>query len=117
MPRVVACLAGVALFSFACWSVLLVLLSGAISAQRPDPTVPDGDPCCPYPDTWSEVGLGSVFTLGLSAILGGLFAFALALTMRAFRDRWPPLRSLVIGPLAAVALTTLAVGVALLVPP
>ena len=29
----------------------------ATIAQTPDPAVPDGDPCCGHPDTWSEIAV------------------------------------------------------------
>jgi hypothetical protein len=53
-------------------ALFLTLLSVAVSAQHPDPTVPDGDPCCGHPDTWGDVALGFVsaamFLLGAGAV-------------------------------------------------
>lgn len=46
---------------------LILLLAGA---QRPDASVPDGDPCCVYPDDWGQVVL---------AVSGGLILIALAI--------------------------------------
>jgi hypothetical protein len=53
-------------------ALFLTLLSAAVSTQHPDPTVPDGDPCCGHPDTWGDVALGFVsaamFLLGAGAV-------------------------------------------------
>lgn len=53
-------------------ALVLAFLNVAVSAQQPDPTVPDGDPCCGHPDTWGEVALGSMgagmFLLGAGAV-------------------------------------------------
>jgi hypothetical protein len=53
-------------------AVTLAFWNVALSAQQPDPTVPDGDPCCGHPDNWGEVALGFVsaamFLLGAAAV-------------------------------------------------
>jgi hypothetical protein len=53
-------------------ALVLALFSVVVSAQQPDPTVPDGDPCCSHPDTWGEVALGfgyaAMFLLGAGAV-------------------------------------------------
>ena len=71
------------------WALVISLLGLAMASQKPDPTVPDGDPCCGYPDTWGEVaasaGAGS---LGL-AITAGLLCVAGAATMFALTGRVP----------------------------
>jgi hypothetical protein len=76
-------------------ALFLTLLSVAVSAQQPDPTVPDGDPCCGHPDTWGEVALGFVsaamFLLGAGAVaylavqLGRYAASGRAATNRQWR--------------------------------
>jgi hypothetical protein len=38
----------------ALWGVPVVILLVAIAAQPPDELQPDGDPCCPVPDTWGR---------------------------------------------------------------
>jgi hypothetical protein len=43
---------------------VIALLDVVIAAQRPDPTIADGDPCCAHPDTWAEVFLGIGFAVG-----------------------------------------------------
>jgi len=68
-------------------ALFLTLLSVAVSAQQPDPTIPDGDPCCGHPDTWGAVALGFV-----SAAMFLLGACAVALPRspaRALRSVWP----------------------------
>lgn len=81
MLRVAAGLAAVAAsipLPFGAW---LGFFSVLVAAQRPDPTIADGDPCCSHPDTWSEVALGvaygAVALLGCAALL--YFACFLAL--------------------------------------
>lgn len=53
-------------------ALALAFLTVGVSAQHPDPTVADGDPCCGHPDTWGEVALGFVyaamFLLGAGAV-------------------------------------------------
>jgi hypothetical protein len=53
-------------------ALTLALFNVVVSAQQPDPTIPNGDPCCGHPDTWGEVALGFVhaamFVLGAGAV-------------------------------------------------
>ena len=53
-------------------ALVLAFFNVAVSAQQPDPIVPDGDPCCGHPDTWGEVALGfvsaAIFLLGAGAV-------------------------------------------------
>lgn len=49
--------------------MLFVGLYGLLAfPQRPDPAIPDGDPCCSHPDTWAEVrdGLPWFITVALA---------------------------------------------------
>ncbi|HEX8121957.1 MAG TPA: hypothetical protein VF549_11900 [Solirubrobacteraceae bacterium] len=45
----------------------------AALGDRPDPSVPDGDPCCTYPDTWGEIigpaALGVVLAVATAGLL------------------------------------------------
>jgi hypothetical protein len=70
--RILAGLLAVASAAPIVMALFLALFNVAVSAQQPDPTVPDGDPCCGHPDTWGEVALGFVsaamFLLGASAV-------------------------------------------------
>jgi hypothetical protein len=63
---------------FAAWSAYWVFLFGAIAAQKPDPTAPDGDPCCPTPDTWGEVASWVAGTLVVAALHVDLLAAEVA---------------------------------------
>jgi hypothetical protein len=39
--------------------------------SNPDPSIPDGDPCCSHPDAWTEVFGGLArFSFGLAAVGG-----------------------------------------------
>src|ERR671915_109426 len=70
--RVLAGLSAVASAAPMVMALVLALFNVALSAQQPDPAVPDGDPCCGHPDTWGEVALGLVsaamFLLGAGAV-------------------------------------------------
>ena len=61
-------------------SLFVVLLS----AERPDPDAPAGDPCCAPPESWGEAIGGTVsgiagfgVALGLPAVVAAGLAFAL----------------------------------------
>jgi hypothetical protein len=70
--RILAGLLAVASAAPIVMALALAFFNVAVSAQQPDPTVPDGDPCCGHPDTWGEVALGFVgaamFLLGAGAV-------------------------------------------------
>ena len=67
----------------------LALLAIAVSAQRPDPSIPDGDPCCGHPDTWAEVAGGLVYGFATVAGIFALAYVAVALARFALRNRTP----------------------------
>lgn len=76
--------------------LMLGLLMFFIGAQQPDPSVPDGDPCCGHPDTWWEVLSGVGFgALCMIVALGPLTVAAAAVVgvaegrpPRWIRARW-----------------------------
>jgi hypothetical protein len=68
LPRIGLALAGVAAVLAGLWLSLLSLLAFAMSAQRPDPRVPDGDPCCGHPDTWGEVAYGIAYGVAIAYV-------------------------------------------------
>lgn len=105
--RLTAGLGGAGLLAIASWGVLFVLLIGAISAQEPDPSVADGDPCCSHPDTWAEVAAGLGLTVGYALVDALLFALAIALLAWAARGRWPSRRRLALIPAGGVAAATI----------
>ncbi len=74
----------------ACLSALsLSAFSMLVAAQRPDPAIPDGDPCCGHPDTWGEVVQGVGYGVALSLIGGGLLLLAAILLAIAVTGRSP----------------------------
>lgn len=79
-------LAALAAAWFPFWFALLMI---AVGAQGPDKDVPDGDPCCGHPDSWSEsaeyVGTGAL--AGVTA--AGLLALAAAGTVALVEGRAP----------------------------
>ena len=60
----------------------LAILTVTVAAQQPDPTVPDGDPCCGHPDTWGEVALGFVYAVML--IVGAVAMAYLAVRLGSY---------------------------------
>jgi hypothetical protein len=82
----VLALASVVPLWFGSWIALLNL---GTAAERPDPTIPDGDPCCGHPDTWGEVAEGAAFGVATLAACAALLYVAVALwnTRRAGRCR------------------------------
>ena len=80
---------GLCLIPAALWGVPVVILLVAIAAQPPDELQPDGDPCCPVPDTWGEVvrfSAVALFAVGLDVAaltLGGAFVWFTV------HHRWP----------------------------
>jgi hypothetical protein len=99
--RVLAGLAAVGILLFAAWGVLFIMLVGSISAQAPDPSIPNGDPCCGHPDTWGEVAWGVAWTLGYVVLDALLVCGAIALLHWAIRRRWPRLKRLAMLPAGA----------------
>jgi hypothetical protein len=68
-------------------ALALAFLTVVVSAQHPDPTVPDGDPCCGHPDTWGEVALGLVFAAMLLLGAGAVAYLAVQLGRYAVSGR------------------------------
>lgn len=96
--RLIVGLAGAAGVYFAAWGAFWVFLFGVIAAQKPDPTAPDGDPCCATPDSWGEVASWVAGALVVAALAGALVVAALdvallaagvAFVWWALRQRWP----------------------------
>ena len=69
-PRFLAGVLAIASAAPVVIAVYLALLTAVISAQQPDPTIPDGDPCCGHPDTWGDVALG--FASAGACVLGAV---------------------------------------------
>lgn len=92
--RLIVGLAGAAGVYFATWGAVIVLFGAALAAQKPDRTVPNGDPCCPTPDTWAETGLWMAGALMGAALDLGLFTVSVAVVWWALRERWPTRRGL-----------------------
>ena len=79
VARAAAGIAGLVAVLFGLWGTLWVLFAGAVSIAVPDPSIPDGDPCCGHPDTWGEVAEGVAWTLGAALVDSLIFAAAAAL--------------------------------------
>lgn len=61
----------------ALWFGFFAAMIGALSAlQMPDASVPDGDPCCGYPDDWGDVALwlGGALVVGAGVLALGYLA-------------------------------------------
>jgi hypothetical protein len=84
------------------WGALWVLMFVGIAAQPPDASVVDGDPCCPVPDSWTQVAGWSLLALCSVAVDAAALVLAGAFLSFAVRGRWPTGQILRV-PLAAVA--------------
>lgn len=63
-----AALVGGALVLVFIWGLAWLALSAGVSAQLPDPSIGDGDPCCGHPDNWGEVAGGLAYTAVLAVV-------------------------------------------------
>ena len=89
MSRVLAFMLAPALALLGIMALWLAVLDALISFQDPSPLIEDGDPCCGYPDTWTEVALGGVTAVAIAVIACGLFVAAFW-SMRWAVDRVAP---------------------------
>ncbi len=107
--RVTAAVSGLAaLAGFVPLAVLSLVLTG-LSAQAPDRSVGDGDPCCPHPDTWIETIVGTAGGLFGLAVASALLSTSIATFYYAFAGRRLRIgAALKIGALAALAFLALA---------
>ena len=55
---------------------VLALFGLGISFEVPDARIPDGDPCCPHPDTWLATVGGTAFGVVLLIVSGALLSAA-----------------------------------------
>jgi hypothetical protein len=85
--RMLTGLLAVALAAPFVMALALALFTVGVSAQHPDPTVPDGDPCCGHPDTWGEVALGFVYAAMLLLAAGAVAFLAVQLGRYAVSGR------------------------------
>ena len=95
-------------------ALVLALLTVTVAAQQPDPTVPDGDPCCGHPDTWGEVAFGFVWAgmLVLAAVATAYVAVRLANYSRSGRAATTRQRRRTVGAVLYIGLVlALVVGV------
>ena len=105
--RAIAFLAGVGVLALALLASAFAALVVAIGAQAPDAFMPDGDPCCSSPDTWSEVIAGAAVSTPVAAAVGALYAVSAGLVSWALRRTWPRPRVLAWFPALAVGLLLL----------
>jgi hypothetical protein len=113
VERMLAAIAGAAAVLLSLYCSVWVMLGAMIAAQRPDPAVPDGDPCCAHPDTWSEVADRGFEVLSFASVVGLVFAGGVACLAYGWAGRWPRRRRLRWIPAAAVALTAAGMATAL----
>jgi hypothetical protein len=70
------------------FGIAVASINGAAAAQRPDPSIPNGDPCCWHPDTWVEVVGGHAFAAGALLACAAVVDVAVALGRFAWSGRW-----------------------------
>lgn len=112
--RGLAAILTVALVAAALGGFGFIFFGGAISAQAPDPFIPDGDPCCGHPDTWGEVASGVAWTLGFVLIDGLLIVGAVALFIWSATVTWPRWKRLFLIPAAGCVVGTIVFAVILI---
>ncbi|WP_028067538.1 hypothetical protein [Solirubrobacter soli] len=116
MGRLVSAFVGLGAVLLSLYGALWVMLSAVIAAQRPDPLISDGDPCCVHPDTWGEVVDWSFWALTMASMDALLLAGAVACLGYAgsgHRPRWRRRRWIPIG---TVAITAALMALALVAP-
>jgi hypothetical protein len=113
--RFAALLLGLGIGAAAAWGALLPAIAAGVAAQRPNPDTPDGDPCCPVPDTWGEVGGYAAASAGGFLVVGLILAFAVNLIYWAARGRWLQPERLALIPTVGIALALAGIGVGLAV--
>jgi hypothetical protein len=86
--------AGVALASAVpLWfGIAIASITALAAAERPDPSTPNGDPCCSYPDTWAEVAGGIAWAAGTVPACAALVYVAVALARFAWSGTWRHVR-------------------------
>jgi hypothetical protein len=70
--RTLTLLLGVGFVASGLWGAMVVFIFAGSAAQPPNAAVPDGDPCCPIPNSWTDVAVWSGWALlaaGLDAVL------------------------------------------------
>lgn len=112
MTRLGALVLGALVGALAMWGIVWVFLLSAMAAQRPDPDVPDGDPCCGVPDTWGEVAELTAAGAASALVVGLLLALAVNLISWAVTARWLRTERLALIPAIGVTLSVLGVGIA-----
>jgi hypothetical protein len=90
--RRAASLLGAPLAALAALGILLVafIATSLLRAPNPDPML-DGDPCCPYPDSWLEVAFGTLLFIALVVVALALILLAVALSWVALTGQAPEL--------------------------
>lgn len=108
--RVVAGVGALIAVVVGAYGALVALL---FSPQKPDPAIPDGDPCCTHPDTWAEVLSGLPWFFAW--VFADAFAFSLAAALVLYMaiGYWPRLRYLLVFPAGVLMLTGVGTAVAL----
>jgi hypothetical protein len=74
------------------FGVAIVSITVLAAAQRPDPSIADGDPCCWHPDTWAQVAGGIAYAAGTLLACAALVYVAVALGRFAWSGTWRHLR-------------------------
>jgi hypothetical protein len=99
--RTLALVLGMGLVLSGLWGAVVVVVIAASAAQPPDELMPNGDPCCPVPDSWGDVAVWSVGALTATAVVAAMLTGGVACLAFATRSLRPADRLWVI-PLHAV---------------
>lgn len=111
LPRIFAGVFGIALLAPLGVGALLVWFFAEGVTERPDPFVPDGDPCCGHPDDKGDLVAAAAGATVVAAADALLLAAVLVLLYRAARGGTPRARWVALPPAAlfAAAAATIAV--------
>jgi hypothetical protein len=78
--------------SSALFGIAIASITALAATERPDPSIPNGDPCCWHPDTWAEVAGGLTWAAGTVLACAALVYVAIALGKFAWSGTWRHLR-------------------------
>ncbi len=110
--RLLGALAGAALIGLFAMGSAISFFGLVVYAQVPDARVPDGDPCCPHPDTWwAAIGGATSGVVALAACTAALSAAIALIYWSLLGRRMTNRRALRPGAISAVLVYALAVAI------
>lgn len=109
--RTLALVLGAGLVLSGLWGAVVVVIIAASATHPPDELTPNGDPCCPIPDSWADVAAWSVGALATTAVVAAMLAAGVACLAFATRSLRPADRLWTIPLYAVVGVAVVMAGV------